>query len=167
MNFCCSYENHQKRKMDIFYFVFTAIFIITILVSIYISIVNTAEEKILVWFFAGFLGIGETLLSIIWIDYRTWMLSKSGDGISYRNRFGKIKEIQVINIAKICVNSYAKIRIYRDTGGVFLTRNLSEYPGMYELMLALQDKDSIFEFEDDVTKVRFWDAVKIVGRSYV
>ncbi len=167
MNFCRTYEKHQKKKMNMVFLVYTSIFLSAIFLALYVTLSYTSEVRVLVWFVVGLLGIVEAILLAMWTDYRTWMLSKSGESISFCNRFRKMKEIQVNNIPRIYVNKYAKIRIYGENGKVFLERNLSEYPGMYELMLALKDKDSIFEFENDLTKEHFLEALEIVERNYI
>lgn len=106
MNFCCLYGKQEKRKAVRLYLGYSIIFILASLIAIYISVTSDREERLLVWFLVGFLGIVEVLLTLMWIDRRTWMLSKHEDSISYCNRFGRILEMQAIDIAMIYVNKY-------------------------------------------------------------
>lgn len=92
----------------------------------------------------------------MWQDSRTWMIAKKENRISYRNRFGKIKETQVADITKVEVNRYARIKVFREGGKVFLSRNLWEYPGMTDLIAVFWNNKNIFEFQDEETEKQFW-----------
>ncbi len=159
MDFCISFSDHEKRKMNIAMLLFTVFFIISILGAAWIQISVKSEERFLIWFVVYFIGLFEVFLFLIWRDSRTWMISKKDNRITYCNRLGKIKEMQVADITKVEVNRYARIRVYGEDGKMFLSRNLYEYPGMFNLVAALQENASVFKFQDEETKEQFWNAM--------
>ncbi len=74
MNFCRTYEKHQKKKMNMIFLVYTSIFLLAISLSLYVTLAYTSEERVLVWFVVGLLGIVEAILLAMWTDYRTRIL---------------------------------------------------------------------------------------------
>lgn len=159
MDFCISFSDHEKRKMNIALLLFTVFFIMSILGAVWIQISVKSEERFLIWFVVYFIGLFEVFLFLMWRDSRTWMISQKDNRITYCNRLGKIKEMQVADITKVEVNRYARIRICGEDGKVFLSRNLYEYPGMFNLVAALQENASVFKFQDEETKEQFWNAM--------
>lgn len=159
MDFCISFSDHEKRKMNIALLLFNVFFIMSILGATWIQISVKSEERFLIWFVVYFIGLFEVFLFLIWRDSRTWMISKKDNRITYCNRLGKIKEMQVADITKVEVNRYARIRVYGEDGKMFLSRNLYEYPGMFNLVAALQENASVFKFQDEETKEQFWNAM--------
>ena len=135
---------------------FTVFFTISIMGAVWLQISVESEARFLIWFGVYFVGMFEILLLLMWQDSRTWMIAKKGNRISYRNRFGKIKEMQVADITKVEVNRYARIKVFREGGKVFLSRNLWEYPGMMDLIAVFGDNKVIFEFQDEETEKQFW-----------
>ena len=159
MDFCISFSDHEKRKMNIALLLFNVFFIMSILAATWIQISVKSEERFLIWFVVYFIGLFEVFLFLIWRDSRTWMISKKDNRITYCNRLGKIKEMQMADITKVEVNRYARIRVYGEDGKMFLSRNLYEYPGMFNLVAALQKNASVFKFQDEETKEQFWNAM--------
>lgn len=156
MDFSASFQDSEKRKMGIVIFFFTLIFILSIVWAVWLRISVKSEVTLLIWFAVCFLGMFEILLLLRWQDGRTWMIAKKKNTVSYRNRFGKIKETHVDDITKIEVNRYARIRVFCKDGKVFLSRNLWEYPGMMDLVAVFRDNKRIFEFQDEDTEKQFW-----------
>ena len=95
MDFCISFSDHEKRKMNIALLLFNVFFIMSILGATWIQISVKSEERFLIWFVVYFIGLFEVFLFLIWRDSRTWMISKKDNRITYCNRLGKIKEMQV------------------------------------------------------------------------
>lgn len=160
MDFCISFRDDEKRKMNIVLFLFTVFFIMLIWGVAWFQISVKSEARFLIWFAVYFIGLFEVILFLMWRDSRTWMISQKDNRITYCNRAGKIKEIQVADITEVEVNRYARIRVYGKDGKVFLSRNLYEYPGMFDLVAALQQNASIFKFQNEETKEQFWNAMK-------
>lgn len=155
MDFRASFLDSEKRKMSIVVFFFTLIFMLSIVWTVWFQISVKSEVILLIWFVDYFLGMFEILLLFRWQDGRTWMISKKENDILYRNRFGKMKETHMVDIIKIEVNRYARIRVLCEDGKVFLSRNLWEYPGMMELVVLFWDNKSIFEYQDEETEKQF------------
>ena len=159
MDFNVSFQDSEKRKMNIVIFFFTLIFILSIMGAVWLQISVESEARFLIWFVVYFVGLFEIFLLIMWRDRKTWMIAKKENSISYRNRFGKIKETQVVDIIKVEVNRYARIKVFCEGDKVFLSRNLWEYPGMIDLVTVFRDNKSIFEFQDEETEKLFWESV--------
>ena len=159
MDFNVSFQDSEKRKMNIVIFFFTLIFILSIMGAVWLQISVESEARFLIWFVVYFVGLFEIFLLIMWRDRKTWMIAKKENSISYRNRFGKIKETQVVDIIKVEVNRYARIKVFCEGDKVFLSRNLWEYPGMIDLVTGFRDNKSIFEFQDEETEKLFWESV--------
>lgn len=159
MDFNVSFQDSEKRKMNIVIFFFSLIFILSIMGAVWLQISWESEARFLIWFVVYFVGLFEIFLLLRWQDCKTWMIAKKGNSISYRNRFGKIKETQVVDIIKVEVNRYARIKVFFEGDKVFLSRNLWEYPGMMELVTVFRDNKSIFGFQDEETEKQFWESV--------
>ena len=159
MDFNVSFQDSEKRKMNIVIFFFSLIFILSIMGTVWLQISWESEARFLIWFVVYFVGLFEIFLLLRWQDCKTWMIAKKENSISYRNRFGKIKETQVVDIIKVEVNRYARIKVFCEGDKVFLSRNLWEYPGMMELVTVFRDNKSIFEFQDEETEKQFWESV--------
>lgn len=159
MDFNVSFQDSEKRKMNIVIFFFTLIFILSIMGAVWLQISVESEARFLIWFVVYFVGLFEIFLLIMWRDRKTWMIAKKENSISYRNRFGKIKETQVVDITKVEVNRYARIKVFCEGDKVFLSRNLWEYPGMMDFVTVFRDNKSIFEFQDEETEKLFWESV--------
>ena len=159
MDFNISFQDCEKRKMNIVMFFFTLIFILSIMGAVWLQISVGSEARFLMWFVVCFVGLFEMLLLLRWQDCKTWMIAKKENSISYRNRFGKIKETQVVDIIKVEVNRYARIKVFCEGDKVFLSRNLWEYPGMMDLVTVFRDNKSIFEFQDEETEKLFCESV--------
>ena len=159
MDFNVSFQDSEKRKMGIVIFFFTLIFILSIMGAVWLQISWESEARFLIWFVVYFVGLFEIFLLLRWQDCKTWMIAKKENSISYRNRFGKIKETQVVDIIKVEVNRYARIKVFCEGDKVFLSRNLWEYPGMMELVTVFRDNKSIFGFQDEETEKQFWESV--------
>ena len=159
MNFNVSFQDSEKRKMNIVIFFFSLIFILSIMGAVWLQISWESEARFLIWFVVYFVGLFEIFLLLRWQDCKTWMIAKKENSISYRNRFGKIKETQVVDIIKVEVNRYARIKVFCEGDKVFLSRNLWEYPGMMELVTVFRDNKSIFGFQDEETEKQFWESV--------
>lgn len=159
MDFNVSFQDSEKRKMNIVIFFFTLIFILSIMGAVWLQISWESEARFLIWFVVYFVGLFEIFLLLRWQDCKTWMIAKKENSISYRNRFGKIKETQVVDIIKVEVNRYARIKVFCEGDKVFLSRNLWEYPGMMELVTVFRDNKSIFGFQDEETEKQFWESV--------
>ena len=159
MDFNVSFRDSEKRKMNIVIFFFSLIFILSIMGAVWLQISWESEARFLIWFVVYFVGLFEIFLLLRWQDCKTWMIAKKENSISYRNRFGKIKETQVVDIIKVEVNRYARIKVFCEGDKVFLSRNLWEYPGMMELVTVFRDNKSIFGFQDEETEKQFWESV--------
>ena len=159
MDFNVSFQDSEKRKMNIVIFFFTLIFILSIMGAVWLQISVESEARFSIWFVVCFVGLFEIFLLIMWRDRKTWMIAKKENSISYRNRFGKIKETQVVDIIKVEVNRYARIKVFCEGDKVFLSRNLWEYPGMMDLVTVFRDNKSIFGFQDEETEKQFWESV--------
>lgn len=159
MDFNVSFQDSEKRKMNIVIFFFSLIFILSIMGAVWLQISWESEARFLIWFVVYFVGLFEIFLLLRWQDCKTWMIAKKENSISYRNRFGKIKETQVVDIIKVEVNRYARIKVFCEGDKVFLSRNLWEYPGMMELVTVFRDNKSIFGFQDEETEKQFWERV--------
>lgn len=159
MDFNVSFQDSEKRKMNIVIFFFSLIFILSIMGAVWLQISWESEARFLIWFVVYFVGLFEIFLLLRWQDCKTWMIAKKENSISYRNRFGKIKETQVVDIIKVEVNRYARIKVFCEGDKVFLSRNLWEYPGMMELVTVFRDNKSIFGFQDEETEKQFWESV--------
>lgn len=159
MDFNVSFQDSEKRKMNIVIFFFTLIFILSIMGAVWLQISVESEARFLIWFVVYFVGLFELFLLIMWRDRKTWMIAKKENSISYRNRFGKIKETHVVDIIKVEVNRYARIKVFCEGDKVFLSRNLWEYPGMMDFVTVFRDNKSIFEFQDEETEKLFWESV--------
>ena len=159
MDFNVSFQDSEKRKMNIVIFFFSLIFILSIMGAVWLQISWESEARFLIWFVVYFVGLFEIFLLLRWQDCKTWMIAKKENSISYRNRFGKIKETQVVDIIKVEVNRYARIKVFFEGDKVFLSRNLWEYPGMMELVTVFRDNKSIFGFQDEETEKQFWESV--------
>ena len=159
MDFNVSFQDSEKRKMNIVIFFFSLIFILSIMGAVWLQISWESEARFLIWFVVYFVGLFEIFLLLRWQDCKTWMIAKKENSISYRNRFGKIKETQVVDIIKVEVNCYARIKVFCEGDKVFLSRNLWEYPGMMELVTVFRDNKSIFGFQDEETEKQFWESV--------
>ncbi len=159
MDFNVSFQDSEKRKMNIVIFFFSLIFILSIMGAVWLQISWESEARFLIWFVVYFVGLFEIFLLLRWQDCKTWMIAKKENSISYRNRFGKIKETQVEDIIKVEVNRYARIKVFCEGDKVFLSRNLWEYPGMMELVTVFRDNKSIFGFQDEETEKQFWESV--------
>ena len=159
MDFNVSFRDSEKRKMNIVIFFFSLIFILSIMGAVWLQILWESEARFLIWFVVYFVGLFEIFLLLRWQDCKTWMIAKKENSISYRNRFGKIKETQVVDIIKVEVNRYARIKVFCEGDKVFLSRNLWEYPGMMELVTVFRDNKSIFGFQDEETEKQFWESV--------
>ena len=159
IDFNVSFQDSEKRKMNIVIFFFSLIFILSIMGAVWLQISWESEARFLIWFVVCFVGLFEIFLLLRWQDCKTWMIAKKENSISYRNRFGKIKETQVVDIIKVEVNRYARIKVFCEGDKVFLSRNLWEYPGMMELVTVFRDNKSIFEFQDEETEKQFWESV--------
>ena len=159
MDFNVSFQDSEKRKMNIVIFFFSLIFILSIMGAVWLQISWESEARFLIWFVVYFVGLFEIFLLLRWQDCKTWMIAKKENSISYRNRFGKIKETQVVDIIKVEVNRYARIKVFCEGDKVFLSRNLWEYPGMMELVTVFRDNKSIFGFQDEETEKQSWASV--------
>jgi len=159
MDFNVSFQDSEKRKMNIVIFFFSLIFILSIMGAVWLQISWESEARFLIWFVVYFVGLFEIFLLLRWQDCKTWMIAKKENSISYRNRFGKIKETQVVDIIKVEVNRYARIKVFCEGDKVFLSRNLWEYPGMMELVTVFRNNKSIFGFQDEETEKQFWESV--------
>ncbi|MBE5942515.1 MAG: hypothetical protein E7264_08265 [Lachnospiraceae bacterium] len=159
MDFNVSFQDSEKRKMNIVIFFFSLIFILSIMGAVWLQISWESEARFLIWFVVYFVGLFEIFLLLRWQDCKTWMIAKKENSISYRNRFGKIKETQVVDIIKVEVNRYARIKVLCEGDKVFLSRNLWEYPGMMELVTVFRNNKSIFGFQDEETEKQFWESV--------
>ena len=155
IDFNVSFQDSEKRKMNIVIFFFSLIFILSIMGAVWLQISWESEARFLIWFVVYFVGLFEIFLLLRWQDSKTWMIAKKENSISYRNKFGKIKETQVVDIIKVEVNRYARIKVFCEGDKVFLSRNLWEYPGMMELVTVFRDNKSIFEFQDEETEKQF------------
>ena len=155
IDFNVSFQDSEKRKMNIVIFFFSLIFILSIMGAVWLQISWESEARFLIWFVVYFVGLFEIFLLLRWQDCKTWMIAKKENSISYRNKFGKIKETQVVDIIKVEVNRYARIKVFCEGDKVFLSRNLWEYPGMMELVTVFRDNKSIFEFQDEETEKQF------------
>ena len=155
MDFNVSLQDSEKRKMNIVIFFFSLIFILSIMGAVWLQISWESEARFLIWFVVYFVGLFEIFLLLRWQDCKTWMIAKKENSISYRNRFGKIKETQVVDIIKVEVNRYVRIKVFCERDKVFLSRNLWEYPGMMELVTVFRDNKSIFGFQDEETEMQF------------
>ena len=112
IDFNVSFQDSEKRKMNIVIFFFSLIFILSIMGAVWLQISWESEARFLIWFVVCFVGLFEIFLLLRWQDCKTWMIAKKENSISYRNRFGKIKETQVVDIIKVEVNRYARIKVF-------------------------------------------------------
>ena len=112
IDFNVSFQDSEKRKMNIVIFFFSLIFILSIMGAVWLQISWESEARFLIWFVVYFVGLFEIFLLLRWQDCKTWMIAKKENSISYRNRFGKIKETQVVDIIKVEVNRYARIKVF-------------------------------------------------------
>jgi len=166
MNFTYSFEKGEKKKIGMLMLIITIIFWCVLVGAILCQMYSKSEAKILIWVLVEVLLMFKLFAFYLWLDRKTWMISINGGSISFCNRWGRVKTIQISNISKVVVNQYGRIRLYGEEGKVFLTRNVFEYPGMVELIMTMSDRSSIFEYTDEEIKVSFWDTMKVYQEEW-